>query len=842
MTSAVVQKSLLEAQALHQRGELAAAEALYGEVLAREPAHPKALHLLGVVALQQGRAEAAARLIARAVLGNGADASAHFDLGCALLALKRSSEAVASFESALRLRPNYPQAYCNRGTALLALERPADALASFDRALALRADYPEALHNRGNALMALRRTAQALEAYEAALKLRPQQLEIWNSFGTALARAGRLEEALEALGRVLAAAPRHVGALLNRGNVLLELDRPDEARECLERARLEAPNDPQVCNSLGYALFLEKRTEEAVASFDRALALRPSFAAAFANRGSALAALNDLDGAMASFAQALQHDPRDPDAWALRAPVLLELRRPDEALESCAQALALDANHALAWSNRAAVFWDRTQFDQAAESLARLVAVKPTFNYAIGALFNARMYCCDWQDFAGQLEKVSNDVLAGTRACVPFSFLLASDDAAAQRRCAEVFAADKYPPAPAALCASRSYSHERLRVAYLSADLRTHPVAHLIAELFERHDRERFEVTGVYFGPRTDDAMHRRLRGAFEHFVDVRDRSDRAVAQLLREREIDVAIDLMGYTQASRMGIFAHRPAPIQVSFLGYAGTSGAPYIDYLIADAEVIPPQQRAHYSEAIAYLPDCFQPNDGARPIDARTPSRAQLGLPETGFVFCCFNNSYKITPPVFERWMGLLRETPGSVLWLREASATATGNLWEAARRHGVDSARLVFAPRTAQLSEHLARQRAADLFLDTFPYNAHTTASDALWAGLPVLTCRGESFVARVAASLLKSIGLPELVTDSLDAYTARALELARNPEELRALRGRLEHNRLTTPLFDSRRFCRHFETALLEMHRRYQLGLAPIDFAAGLDAQPPRARR
>jgi predicted O-linked N-acetylglucosamine transferase (SPINDLY family) len=365
--------------------------------------------------------------------------------------------------------------------------------------------------------------------------------------------------------------------------------------------------------------------------------------------------------------------------------------------------------------------------------------------------------------------------------------------------------------------------HGRIRVAYLSADFREHPVARLMADVFERHDRQRFEVAAVSFGPSAEGSMRQRLCASFEHFLDVSELSDRAIAEQLRARGIDIAIDLTAYTQHGRPQILAHRPAPLQASFLGYPGTTAAPFIDYLIADGQVILEEQAAHYSEQVVRLPDCYLPGNSARPIAARTPTREELGLPEQGFVFCCFNNVYKILPDVFACWLRMLRETPSSVLWLREAGPAAARNLLATAQRHGVEPHRLRFAPRQP-LAEHLARHRQADLFLDTLPYNAHSTAADALWAGLPILTCRGKSFVARVASSLLLTAGLPELVTDSLEEYTARALQLAQNATELAALRARLDRNRLSSPLFDAQRFSRHFEAALTLMHDRQLRGL------------------
>jgi predicted O-linked N-acetylglucosamine transferase (SPINDLY family) len=363
-------------------------------------------------------------------------------------------------------------------------------------------------------------------------------------------------------------------------------------------------------------------------------------------------------------------------------------------------------------------------------------------------------------------------------------------------------------------------------VGYFSADFREHPVAQLLVELLERHDRSRFAVSGFSFGPDTGDALRQRVAAACERFVDVRERADAEVALLARELELDIAVDLTGFTDGCRPNIFALRAAPIQVSYLGYPATMGAPYIDYLIADATVVPPAQQRHYAERIAYLPHSFLVTDTTRAVAARAFTRTELGLPEHGVVFCAFHNSYKIVPATFGRWMRILERVPDSVLWLREENAYATANLRQEAARRGVDGNRLIFAPRMPSPAEHLARQRCADLFLDALPYNAHTTASDALWAGLPVLTCLGETFAGRVAASLLHAIGLPELVTATTEAYEAMAIALATDPARLGALKEKLARNRLTTPLFDTVRFARHLEAAYTAMYERHQADLPP----------------
>jgi predicted O-linked N-acetylglucosamine transferase (SPINDLY family) len=381
----------------------------------------------------------------------------------------------------------------------------------------------------------------------------------------------------------------------------------------------------------------------------------------------------------------------------------------------------------------------------------------------------------------------------------------------------------------APLWRGETYAHERIRVAYISADFRAHAAATLTAGMFEQHDRRHFEVIGASFGPDDRSPMRARLSSAFDSFLDVREKSDAEIAALLRHMEVDIAVDMMGFTEGCRPGILAQRPAPIQVNFLGFPGTMGAPYMDYVIGDEVVI--QERAHpfYREKVVTLPHSFMPSDSTREIAARVFSRLEEGLPEDGFVFCCFNASYKINPRIFDVWMRLLTKVPGSVLWLGQANAEAQRHLRDEAQRRGVPAERLVFARFVDSAAEHLSRLGLAGLFLDTMPYNAHATANDALWAGVPVLTCAGESFAGRVAASLLHAVGLAELVTDSLQAYEDRASELARNPDALACAKEKLARNRAVAPLFDTARYVRHLESAYAEMWRRSQHGLPADNF-------------
>jgi predicted O-linked N-acetylglucosamine transferase (SPINDLY family) len=407
----------------------------------------------------------------------------------------------------------------------------------------------------------------------------------------------------------------------------------------------------------------------------------------------------------------------------------------------------------------------------------------------------------------------------------PFILLNLSSSAADQQAYTRQYVSENHPETKSPLWQGECYPHDRIRIAYLSADFREHAVSQLIVGVLEHHDRARFETIAISFGADDGSAMRSRIVKAVDHFVDIRTESDLDIARTIRDKEIDIAVDLMGFTTGARFNVFAMRPAPIQINYLGYPGTLGASYVDYVIADEIVIPPVQRQFYTEKVAYLPHSYQANDGARPVPRTIPTRHELGLPENGFVFCNFNNSYKITPELFDIWMRLLNQIDGSVLWLLESSTSGLENLRREAQQRGVAPDRVIFAPRTS-VESHLARQCVADLFLDTVPYNAHTTASEALWVGLPVLTCLGSTFAGRVAASLLTSIGLPEQVTYSLRDYEERAFAIASDPTISASLKSKLERNRASSPLFDTKRFTRNVETLYMSMWQRY------------LERQPP----
>lgn len=531
-----------------------------------------------------------------------------------------------------------------------------------------------------------------------------------------------------------------------------------------------------------------------------------------------------FDEAQHFVGQAIKLNPT-ADAFLMRGFALQQLDRHEEAVACFNQALALNPLFKEALLDRASSLFRLRRYEDAAADYECLLALDPDFPFARGNLLFSRLHCCDWRSFDEERGAIAAGLAAGKRVIAPFDAKVLALSLEEELRCARIWVADQCPQT-APLWQGELHAHERIRLAYISGDFHAHAAATLTAGLFERHDRRRFETIAISFGPDDGSAMRATLMRGFDRFFDVRAKSDAEIAALMREMEVDIAVDMMGFTEGCRPGILAARAAPLQVSYLGFPGTMGADTIDYVIADRTVIPEEQQASYAEKVIYLPDSFMPADCARAIATRAFTRAELGLPEKGFVFCCFNASYKIAPTMFDIWMRLLLNTGGSVLWLADTNETAKRNLKREAEARGVAGKRLVFAPRLDSAADHLARLKAADLFLDTLPYNAHATANDALWAGLPLLTCMGEGFAGRVAASLLHAIGVPESIAESPEAYERAALELARDAGALSALRAKLERNRKTHPLFDTALYTRHLEAAYVALWERHRRGLLP----------------
>jgi predicted O-linked N-acetylglucosamine transferase (SPINDLY family) len=638
---------------------------------------------------------------------------------------------------------------------------------------------------------------EASGLFRQILAANPESPDALHLFGVLHAQRGDYETAVELIGRSVALAPENAIAHYNHGKALRDAARCEEALTSYGRAVALMPANVEAWSSRGTILQELGRPREAIESFDRALAINPSHVPSLHNRANAL---NDM-------------------------------KRRQEAMAGYEQVLGIEPDNTFALSGRAGILRELNRFDEALLDYDRVFSLDPDFPYIKGWQLHAKMHICFWGTLAADMKQIARDIDEGKRASTPYVLLAAGVSEAQQLKAAQIFCRDKYPPGPKPLWRGEKYRHDKIRIGYMSAEFHEQATAHLTADLYECHDRDAFELFAFATGKNDGSAIRKRLEAAFDTFSVVSDRSDREIVEAIRRSEIDILVNLNGYFGGERTRVFATRSAPVQVNYLGYPATMGAPYLDYIIADKIVIPEEQRGNYAEKVVYLPETYQPNDRKKQVSERRFTRSECGLPEQGFVFCCFNNNFKITPDIFDIWMGLLLKVKGSVLWLYEGNAPARRNLLREAENRGIPADRLVFAPFVPH-REHLSRVSLGDLFLDTLPCNAHTTASDALWCGVPVLTCPGSTFAGRVAASLVRAAGLPELAVHTPAEYEALALRLAEDPGMLAALKQHLARNRDTIALFDTPRYARSLEAAYRTMWLRSQRGEAPASFAVG----------
>jgi protein O-GlcNAc transferase len=776
-----------------QQGDLAEAERLFRQEIRLRPDYPAGYNNLGSLLLQQGRLADAIAVHRHAIELKADYAEAHFALGNALKQQGDLEGAMASYRSASAAKPGYAEAHNNLGVLLEMQGRLDQASASYRRAIAIKPGYAEAQFNLGVVLHQQRDLDAAEAAYRKVISLNPGLAAGHNNLGTVLQDRGQLDSALAAFDEAIRLKADCAEAFFNRGTALQQQSKMGAALTAYGRAVGLRKDYADAINNAGIVLQQLGRAGEAVVLYRRLLELTPAHAGAYNNMGTALLALGDTDKALAAFEQALTCQPDFPEACYNRGNAWRELGNLAEAIAAYRNALRL----------------------------------RPDYADAFSQLVYHHAQACAWDDYDADQERLIGMVRAGIRV-PPFYLLPSTASASDQQTCARHWIGPISPPREVVFGHGASIERQRIRLGYLSGDFHQHATAELTAELFETHDRDRFEVSAYSYGPDDKSPMRARLESAFDRFIDIRALSHREAAERIHADQIDILIDLKGYTHRARPEIPAYHPSPVQVSYLGYPATMGADFIDYIIVDSFVVPPIQQVFFSERLVHLPGSYQVNDRKREV-TRVASRQACGLPPEALVLCCFNNSYKISPLFFDIWMRLLRAIPGSVLWLLEANELVKCNLRLEAEKRGVDSARVIFAP-IVPIAEHLGRHRHADLFLDTSPCNAHTTASDALWAGLPVLTCSGDTFAGRVAGSLLMAIGMPELVTGSVEEYEQMALALARAPHRLMALRQKLEKNRNSCLLFDLPRLTGHLEAAYIRMWRTWRARQRPVAFS------------
>ena len=857
---------LQQAFNFHQRGELDRAQELYRQAAESGTRDHRAYHMWGVLRSQRGDHVKAIELIAKALSIAPNDFGAHSNHGLALAGAQRYDDAIASYDRAIAIKPDFYQAHYSRGIALANLKRFGEAISSFRSALKLRPKDAPILYGLGLSLEAIGKFEEAIAHYDRALELAPRLPDGWDTRGNALHALKRDGEALASYDKALSINPTSARTHYNRGIALAAMKRHEEAIASYDHALGADPKMSVAWTNRGSSLIALRRLPEAIKSFDAALAIDEDSVTALTGKAAAFHYRGDYQHSLSICAQALARQPKATHPLLVKAQNLYAMAQNAQALAAFDAVLAIQPDDADAWNGRGAVLHTLGRYDDALASFERALTARPDFpdalnshalllkvhrgDYGIaltelkrslaldpaqpfipGELLHLKMQAGDWSSLAEEKTRLDEGVRAGLPIVRPFIYQAVSDNPADLQKCARIFSGRLFADRGRSVFEVRS--HKKIRLGYVSGEFKEHATADLMAGLYERHDRDRFEVIAIDNTGPNDSPMRKRLEAAFDQMLDISQLGDEESSQLIRSQEIDILINLNGYFGAPRTALFAQRSAPIQVNYLGFPGTLGAAFMDYIIADRIVIPEQDKVFYDEKVVWLPHSYQANDDRRAVPALAPTRADAGLPENAFIFCSFNQSYKLTPDTFASWMRILKATPGSVLWLLDGLAPLADNLRPAAEQLGVSGHRILFAPFVAA-EKHRERLACANLFLDSLPCNAHTTASDALWAGLPLLTCRGSSFSGRVAASLLQAIGLPELITETSEQFESLAIRLAKASDELNALRMKLRANRLDAPLFNTDLFRTQIEAAYTRMWDRFANGLPPDHFAVQPD--------
>ena len=749
---------------------------LKGENLAKE-----ATTLVGAGSFRE-----AVKLVTPWVESSPKDFKALFLMGSALLGLRQAQTAMSFLLRAEEIDPNNSRLLNNIGSAHNSLMETSKAIEYYRKALLLDSKFAQAHYNLGNALMGQSNWKEAIASFSNAIELKNDYTEAYGNLSLCLCHINAFTDAVNVCDTYLKKFGHNPKIIVNKCRAIYDSGLKANAIQSLAAYVVESPNSHELHRVLAGMYMATKQFEKALFHFSESIKINPNDFANFNNLGN----------------------------------LFMEMKRNKLAIDAYLKSIDLNPESPIPYQNIAAIYNQNKDYDASLNYLHKALNLDPEADYILGMIIHAKIYTCNWLGLSDQIEKLISKIPKLNSLSNPFPPVAYIDEQQLLTKIAEDWVKKKCPPSkffPSFGFNTQAISH-KIKLGYFSADLHTHATALLMAGLFELHDRSKFELIAFSFGPDSDDLLTKRIRSAFDQFIDVRSMSDRAIAAYARDLKIDIAIDLKGFTQDSRTGIFAERAAPIQINYLGFPGSMGAPYIDYIVADGYVIPEELSANYAEQVLRLPHCYQPNDNLRVIATTPQSRTKHGLPDEAIVLCSFNNNYKITPKVFDVWMRLLKRFPQAVLWLLKDTPTSEKNLKKEAQERGVDPERLIFAARVKS-EEHLARHVCADIFMDTYPCNAHTTASDALYAGLPLVTCSGNSFASRVAGSLLTTIGLPDLITNNLTDYEQKIVELISKPALLADVKNRLQENKKTSPLFDTKRYTKDWENLLQQVYQR-----------------------
>jgi predicted O-linked N-acetylglucosamine transferase (SPINDLY family) len=701
-----------------------------------------------------------------------------------------------------------------------------EAIKYFRKAIKLSPNNPEALSNFGTSLTVVGNNQEALSVFQKAIKIDYNNAIFWFNAGNALHEMGQHKDALDYYEKSIALNPNLYQAHFNYGKAFCDLKRYSDALRHFEKSIELSPNIADLWFAKGVVAHALKQYDEAIASYDKALTLNSDYAKAWFNKGNLLHELRSFEESLTHYDKALNLNPNYSEAWCNKAGALFELKRYEEALLHYDKALKLNIDFPEAWANKGQTLHSLKRHREAIEHIDKAISLKSDIDWLDGDLLHIKMSICDWSDLSNSLEKIIKKINAHEKFITPFSLLSIIDNPLQHKKATEIYIKSKIQANLVLESFNNNRNTKKLRIGYFSADFKKHAVSYLIAELIELHDKNIFDIIAFSFGEDDKSPLRLRLVETFTKFIDVRGMSDSQIAELSRRNKIDIAIDLNGLSGGARPGIFSYRAAPIQVNWLGYPGTMATEHIDYIISDKTIIPESFQKFYSEKVVYLPNTYMVDDSMRTASSKKYSREECGLPENAFIFCCFNNHYKFNPQVLDGWTSILRKVESSVMWIAENNDEFKVNISTEFKKRGVNLEKIIFAKRVESMGDHLSRLSLADIFLDTYPYNAHSTALDSLKAGVPVLTLIGQSFASRVSASLLNAIGLSELITNDQEQYENLAVELSTSAEKLSELKKKLSRNRFSEPLFNTPLFTKHIESAYIKMFERYQVDLQP----------------
>ena len=803
---------------LMKKGKLDEAIEAYNKALTLKPNYPEAYYNMGASLKDQGNLDKAIEAYNKAITLNPNYAEAYNNLGNALVDQNELDLGIKAYKRALKLKPDYVEAFFNIGITLQKQGKLEEAVEKFRKVLSIDPNHPQSYGNIGIIFRDQGKFDQAIESFKKALSLKPNNPDAYNNLGLTLNDLNKLDEAIEAYNKALLLESNYTDALNNMGVTLQNQGKLSEAIETYKKALSINPDYAEVYNNMGLTLQNLGESDEAIKSYNKALEIKPDFADAYNNLGFTLQNLNKLEEAIDAYHKVLAINHSSAETYNNIGAIFRDQGKLDKAVEVYNKAILLKPDYIEAFYNLGNIFVDQGKLDQGIKVYNKALSINHNYDLARAHKLHQQAHICDWNSL-DEDKKLINTLGTKDKPVPPFTMLSLEDDPKHHYLRSKKYVEEKFIQKQLTKLKTPSRKSKHINIGYFSADFHDHATMWLILKVLAIHDRQKFKIYAYSYGPEKKDYIRQKLIESVDVFKNVQKMSDEDIALLGQKDEIDIAVDLKGHTKNQRLGIFSYRPAPIQITYLGYPGSTGANFIDYIIADPIVIPKNQLDSYSEKIIYLPNSYQPNNNTRAIANTSKKRKDLGLPEKGFIFCCFNNNYKISSVEFNIWMRLLKKVKGSVLWLLKSNRWAQGNLQKEAEKRGVKRSCLIFADKLPH-EEHLARHKHADLFLDTFNVNAHTTASDALWAGLPVVTKLGNSFASRVSGSLLNAIGLPELITDNENDYETLILELATNTNKLKRIKNKLANNRLVEPLFDTEKFTKHLEKGYEEAWYNY----------------------